>query len=177
VRATASAFWVLIAASRSISAKWARGRARAAISGSSMARIAASSSIRSGVSSQVATRPEDDSVSAPSATSRRTASRAGVIDTPNCLPMPRSVSGWPGASSPCITCWRRLRYSRSFAAALGWAAGGGHLHGATGNTRGPGRSSPAAARPEAVAVQVLPVVAQPGPLACQPGYSRETMAQ
>ena len=38
--------------------------------------------MRSGESSGVATRPEDDSDSAPSATSRRTASRAGVIDTP-----------------------------------------------------------------------------------------------
>ena len=45
------------------------------------ARNAASSSIRSLLSSGVATRPEVDNDSAPSATSRRTASRAGVMDT------------------------------------------------------------------------------------------------
>jgi hypothetical protein len=56
------------------------------------------SSIRSVDSSGVDTRPEDDSVSAPSATSRRTDSRAGVIETPNSRPMPRSVSAAPARS-------------------------------------------------------------------------------
>jgi hypothetical protein len=106
----------LIAVSRSISAMCARGRARLASSVSISARSAASSSIRSFDSSGVATRPEDDSVSAPSATSRRTASRAGVIDTPNSRPMPRSVSAAPGAISPCMMRGRRLRYTRSCAA-------------------------------------------------------------
>jgi len=37
-------------------------------------------------------RPDDDMVKAPSATSRRTASRAGVIETPKLLASPRRVS-------------------------------------------------------------------------------------
>ena len=81
-----------MAASLSISAKCTRGRARLAISGSNSARMAASSSIRSGVRSGVAMRPEEEKLSAPSAASLRAASRTGVIDTPNCVAMPRKVS-------------------------------------------------------------------------------------
>jgi DNA-binding GntR family transcriptional regulator len=54
----------------------ARGKAREASSTSINARKAANSSIRSFDSSGVATRPEGDMDSAPSATKRRTASRA-----------------------------------------------------------------------------------------------------
>jgi len=63
-------------------------------------------------------RPDDDRVKAPSATSRRTASRAGVIETPKLLASPRRVSACPGGNSPCITCTRKARYSRSCSASV-----------------------------------------------------------
>jgi hypothetical protein len=53
--------------------------------------------------------PESESWSAPSAARRRTASRAGVMETPNCLAMPRRVRGCPGATSPCMMRARRDR--------------------------------------------------------------------
>jgi hypothetical protein len=94
---------------RSMSAKWARGRARAASSGSRSARSVANSSIRSLVSAGVAMRPEAESWSAPSAASLRTASRAGVMETPKALAMPRRVSASPGATSPCTMRARSVR--------------------------------------------------------------------
>ena len=41
-------------------------------------------------------------------TSRRTAARGGVMRTPKVLAMPRRVRACPGASSPIITCVRRV---------------------------------------------------------------------
>ena len=44
----------------------------------------------------------DEILNAPSALKRRTASLAGVIETPKFEAKPRIVSDWPGSSSPCI---------------------------------------------------------------------------
>ena len=77
-------------------------RARLANSGSNSARMAASSSIRSLLSSGVVIRPDDDKDNAPSATKRRIASRTGVIDISYSLPTPRRVNAWPGNNSPCM---------------------------------------------------------------------------
>jgi hypothetical protein len=52
-------------------------------------------------------RPEEDMLNAPSAISRRAASRAGLVDTPNVRARPRSVSACAGSGSPCITCAQR----------------------------------------------------------------------
>ena len=52
---------------------------------------------------------EFHSVSAPSATSLRTASRAGVIETPKSLPIPLSVNAAPGSISPCMMRDRSVR--------------------------------------------------------------------
>ena len=65
--------------------------------------------MRSLASSGVETRPEAESFSAPSATSRRAASRAGVMLTPNSAAMPRSVSAAPGGTWPCMIRARRVR--------------------------------------------------------------------
>jgi len=73
------------------------------------ARSAASSSIRSPLSSGVEIRPDADIVSAPSAASLRTASRAGVMDTSYSLPMPRRVRACPGGRSPCMIRVRNRR--------------------------------------------------------------------
>ena len=65
--------------------------------------------LRSLLNAGVVTRPESDRVKAPSAASLRTASRAGVIETPKVCAKPRRVNACPGGTSPCMIWLRKLR--------------------------------------------------------------------